>query len=280
MKISVALCTYNGEKYLDVQLQSILDQTLAVHEIIVCDDCSTDKTAEILEKYKQSDSRFKIYKNKTNIGTIGNFEKAISLCSGDYIFLSDQDDIWRPAKVKVMIDFFEKNKTCLALFTNGNLIDAENNQLGATLWSKWNFNTKNQCRWLNNTNAMIDLIQNINYVTGAAMAFSSKLKPEIFPVETPVLYWHDAWIAMHAAYHNGLFYLNENTIDYRIHENQLIGVNIQNKTVNSKHISVKKYKKVTMKKFPEFSEIIGTIQQRKTFFQRVIKKILKLLNKK
>jgi glycosyltransferase involved in cell wall biosynthesis len=95
MKVSIALCTYNGEQYICNQLNSILNQSFPVNEIIVCDDASTDATIQILEDYK---ARFPgvitIYKNSINKGTIRNFENAITLTRGEIIFLSDQDDIW------------------------------------------------------------------------------------------------------------------------------------------------------------------------------------------
>ena len=92
--ISIAMATYNGEKYLREQLDSILKQTYSDFELIICDDCSKDATWEILEKYAQNDQRIRIYKNKQNLGFKRNFEKAISLCKGKFIALSDQDDIW------------------------------------------------------------------------------------------------------------------------------------------------------------------------------------------
>jgi len=92
--ISVALCTYNGELYLREQLESILKQTFPPDEIIICDDGSTDTTIKILEEFRRkSFIPVKVYYNKENLGVSKNFEKAISLCSGDIIFLSDQDDV-------------------------------------------------------------------------------------------------------------------------------------------------------------------------------------------
>src|SRR6476659_477323 len=101
MKISVALCTYNGERFLNEQLESILAQTFPVTEIIVCDDGSTDDTSTMLQQFERRYfNLFKIYVNAENLGVIKNFEKAISLCAGDIIFLADQDDIWEINKVE------------------------------------------------------------------------------------------------------------------------------------------------------------------------------------
>ena len=92
-KISVVLTTYNGEKFLKEQLDSLYNQTMLPDEIVVVDDCSNDKTVEILEKYKNTKG-LRYYVNDVNIGVNKNFEKAIKLCQGDYIALCDQDDIW------------------------------------------------------------------------------------------------------------------------------------------------------------------------------------------
>jgi Glycosyltransferases involved in cell wall biogenesis len=95
MTTSVALCTFNGEKFLRQQIDSILNQSMKVDEIVVCDDRSKDATIDILNGYqKKYPSVFKIYQNESNLGSVKNFERAVSLCSNEIIFLSDQDDFW------------------------------------------------------------------------------------------------------------------------------------------------------------------------------------------
>jgi glycosyltransferase involved in cell wall biosynthesis len=91
--ISLAMPTYNGERFLREQLDSIYNQTIVPDEVIVVDDCSTDGTISILEEYKKKYG-LKYWVNEKNLGYNKNFEKAISLCTGDYIALSDQDDVW------------------------------------------------------------------------------------------------------------------------------------------------------------------------------------------
>ena len=93
--ISVAMTTYNGEKYIRKQIESILNQSMKVDEIIVCDDGSTDKTVEILKEYPVT-----VYQNENNLGYRLNFKKAMSLCTHEYTFLCDQDDIWEKKKIK------------------------------------------------------------------------------------------------------------------------------------------------------------------------------------
>ena len=121
IKISVAMATYNGEKYIYQQLESILNQSMAVDEIIVVDDNSSDKTIEIIEKLNCS--RIHIYKNEENLGYIKNFYKAISLTQGKYVFLADQDDIWEKEKVKLTFAELQNSAKNMVICTNFSLID-------------------------------------------------------------------------------------------------------------------------------------------------------------
>lgn len=97
--ISVCIPTYNGAKYIAQQIDSILNQLTSEDEVIVSDDCSTDSTVSILEQYE--DSRIKIFRNESNLHYIKNVENALKHASGDFIFLSDQDDVWLDNKVEV-----------------------------------------------------------------------------------------------------------------------------------------------------------------------------------
>ncbi|CVI73539.1 Putative glycosyltransferase EpsE [Clostridiales bacterium CHKCI001] len=112
MKISVALATYNGEKYLTEQLESLYSQTYQPDEVIVCDDDSTDKTVSIIESFinqYQLQDKWKIFKNEKNRGYANNFYKALSLCHGDIIFFCDQDDIWNCEKIEIMGNLMKQN---------------------------------------------------------------------------------------------------------------------------------------------------------------------------
>src|SRR5690554_2119128 len=99
--ISVCMATYNGGRYIEEQLNSILSQLGPDDEVIICDDCSTDNTVE--KATAIGDSRIKIFRNEKNLGYIRNFEKSVVLANGDYIFLSDQDDIWPSGRIALML---------------------------------------------------------------------------------------------------------------------------------------------------------------------------------
>lgn len=121
MRISVAMASYNGEKYIEKQIRSILNQTYPVDEIVVSDDGSSDKTIEILNKIE--DKRIHVFNNNGRKGYCGNFENALKICTGDYIFLADQDDLWMSNKVQSFINFIEKHPSVSCVFSNGILID-------------------------------------------------------------------------------------------------------------------------------------------------------------
>lgn len=121
MKISVVMATYNGSQFIVEQLDSIRLQTRKPDEVIICDDCSTDDTVEVVKKYisdNQLESGWKIYVNDNNLGYANNFNKATSLAEGDYVFFSDQDDTWNISKIDEMVAIMENNPQCCVLSTD------------------------------------------------------------------------------------------------------------------------------------------------------------------
>lgn len=225
MILSVALCTYNGEQYIREQLESILNQTMPVDEIVVCDDGSTDKTLQIIEEYREKTAAdIRIYCNENNLGVVANFQKAINLCCGDIIFLSDQDDVWHPDKIERIVDYFEHNKEILVVFTDGMLIDND----GAIIKSKklWECvgMTKTAQSYIA-TGLGIELFANANRATGATMAIKSSF-PYInsFQKYCSESILHDYAISLLALGNMQLGVVPECLIDYRIHGEQQVGV--------------------------------------------------------
>lgn len=107
--VSVVMCTYNGEKYLKEQIDSILNQTYPIHELIIQDDRSTDRTVDIVKACQQQDKRVKLYINDVPAGFNYNFSSAFTKATGEYIASSDQDDIWRPDKIEVLVGHIDNN---------------------------------------------------------------------------------------------------------------------------------------------------------------------------
>lgn len=118
MKISVAMATYNGADFITEQLQSILNQTKQVDEVIICDDRSKDNTVEVIEKFVADNNcadKIKIWVNEKNLGYASNFIKTLRKTTGDYVFFCDQDDIWIENRVEKMLEKMEENPSIMLL---------------------------------------------------------------------------------------------------------------------------------------------------------------------
>ena len=113
VKISVALCTYNGEKYLPAQLDSIINQSLQPYEIIIVDDGSSDDTRSILEQYSMKYKYIHLFYNEERLGFVRNFSSAISKTHGDYVALADQDDIWTENHLEALLHGIGHNAVCV-----------------------------------------------------------------------------------------------------------------------------------------------------------------------
>ena len=222
--ISIAMCTFNGADYLQEQLVSIVKQTRLPDELVVCDDGSTDSTLQILGEFEK-DTPFpvRIYCNKIRLGATKNFEKAIKLCKGEIIFLSDQDDIWLPQKIKKIVETFKKNPDTGYIFSNALVVDEKLNSIDGTLWEYVSF-TANRRRKFEQGNQIEVLIER-SVVTGATMALCKTKTNWILPI--PEEWVHDKWIALlaSAAEEKGIF-IEEPLIKYRLHSKQSIGINI------------------------------------------------------
>ncbi len=178
--VSIAMTTYNGENFLKEQLESIINQTYKNLEIIICDDCSTDNTINIIKDFQKRDKRIKLYQNEKQLGVLKNFEKAIFLCSGKYIALSDQDDIWVKNKIEIMFDAI--GNYTLA-FHDDMLIDKADNILFKSFWHKIGI--------INHLKDYKKLYINY-YITGHSLFFKSSLKKNILPIPND-FYLFDLW---------------------------------------------------------------------------------------
>jgi glycosyltransferase involved in cell wall biosynthesis len=133
MTISVAMATYNGARFIGAQLESLTRQTRLPDELVVTDDASTDDTAAIVERFAATAPfRTRLERNSRNLGFNGNFERAISLASGDLVFISDQDDIWYPEKIDAAAAFLEAHPGLAAAINDEDLADGDARPLGAT----------------------------------------------------------------------------------------------------------------------------------------------------
>ena len=258
MQTSVALCTFNGEKFLKEQLDSIISQTVDVNEIVICDDQSSDSTLSILNSYQKAYPQlFRIFVNEVNLRSVKNFEKAISLCQNDIIFLCDQDDVWMENKVEVILNFFENNPEIDTIATNGYGIDDQNNLLDVySLWDIPHFFTQR--------NIPVDYFKIIafagNISTGASMALRKKVFKKLRPFPLFEGFHHDEWIALNATSNNSFYFMAEKLFKYRIHKNQQVGNVFIDRTEKNKNLLIQLFDfSVSDKKFSSFKYILKRI---------------------
>lgn len=210
-KVSIALCTYNGDKFLREQLDSILNQTYQDFELIIVDDGSSDFTIQIVLEYMNKSNKISLYQNENNIGFIKNFEKAISLCSGDYIFLADQDDIWLSNKIEF---FLKEIKNNVLIYSDAILIDREGNSKNEML-----IYPKNLISGSNNKAFLFD-----NCISGNTMMFKKELINYILPIPDNISF-HDVWIAFVASTYGKITYTKTPLTLYRRYSEQITSVN-------------------------------------------------------
>lgn len=224
MKISVALCTYNGGRYLPQQLESIRRQSRAVSELVACDDGSTDNTIALLEAFaREVDFPVWIHRNEQNLGSTRNFEKCLLRCTGDVIFCSDQDDVWFTEKVEKQLAFFEQHPALAAVFTDADIIDGNSLPTGGTLWQKIEFDAAARHRW--NSGQAPEILFNGYVVTGATLALRQSAIATLvpFPTHVPLLI-HDGWMALVLALRGEIGFVPESLMQYRIHASQQVGI--------------------------------------------------------
>ncbi|HLM61925.1 MAG TPA: glycosyltransferase family 2 protein [Pyrinomonadaceae bacterium] len=222
-KISIALCTYNGEKFLPAQLESYLAQTRVPDELVVSDDCSTDKTARIIEEFSRRVAfPVRFHRNEKNLRSTKNFERAISLCTGDLIFLSDQDDVWMPHKLARIEEEFSEHQKVGMVFSDAEIVDENLQPLGRNLWS---FTFSDENRKDTSDGNFFNVLLSQNVVTGATMAFRAEYREIFMPIPEgiPNLI-HDGWISLLIANETDVAFIDEPLIKYRQHAGQQLGI--------------------------------------------------------
>jgi glycosyltransferase involved in cell wall biosynthesis len=219
-RISVAMCTYNGGRYLQEQLESIALQSRLPLELVVCDDRSTDDTISILKRF-QAEAPFavKVIGNSQRLGSTRNFDQAIGLTRGELIALCDQDDRWGLTKLERLSEALHEDPFLGGVFSDANLIDGDGRKTGQRLFAKHKFTTAKQRNFVSCPSAT--LLKH-DVVTGATLMFRASTRRYCSPI--PVSWVHDGWLAWMIALHSRLGLIAEPLIDYRIHAGQQLGV--------------------------------------------------------
>jgi len=186
MSISVCMATYNGEKFITQQLDSILEQLTEHDEVIIVDDCSTDSTIETVRRL--DDNRITIHINDQNRGEVFSFSKSILLAKNDFLFLADQDDIWVPGRVSVMRQSLIDSKASVVT-TNFHWVDIDETQLDIQYDGVVSNDSKKHLK------NIIDIFLGKTNYFGCAMAFRRDFLIFISPIPSFVES-HDLWIAL------------------------------------------------------------------------------------
>jgi glycosyltransferase involved in cell wall biosynthesis len=230
--ISVALCTFNGEKFLQQQLDSLVAQNTLPDELIICDDASTDSSFEIAENFAKS-AKFKVsvYKNIKNLGYVKNFEKAVSLCQSDIIFLCDQDDVWMCNKIQEVMDIFYAEPTVGLVLHDYKKIDSNGDYLleKEETYGVNNITSSRLPDEIRNNSIEVFLLPESRAWCGCMMAFHGIFKSVVLPIFPGK--GHDDWILKVIAPLADIRFTSKSLIEYRIHENNTNSLQMKRKTL-------------------------------------------------
>lgn len=206
MNISVCLASFNGEKYINDQITSILNQLDENDELIICDDGSSDNTLKIIKNF--NDYRIRLYENQNHFNPIFNFESAIKYTTKEIIVLSDQDDVWVQNRVEIIKNHFNKTTDVIynLLVMDAQGIDSE----GLILYPS-------MLEYLNARRGILKNIQKNSYI-GCCLAFSKDVKKLIipFPKNIPM---HDVWIGIICDLFGNVYFDKRISLIYRRHGN-------------------------------------------------------------
>ena len=207
--VSVVLATYNGERFLEAQLDSIVHQTYPNLEVVAVDDCSTDSTVTILNRYAMRYPFVRVVVNETNLGYVRNFEKGMLLATGNYIAPSDQDDVWHLDKVRILVAEIGDSEL---IYADSRLIDEAGNSLNMVISDVKPVRNFDNCLafaiW--------------NTAPGHAMLLTKELvqKTTPFPASLP----HDHWLCFVATFFKPIRFIPQVLVDYRQHSQNVFGI--------------------------------------------------------
>lgn len=215
-KVDILLATYNGEKYIREQLDSILNQTHKEFRLLISDDGSTDETRNILNEYKAKDDRIEIFMQEKNLGVVKNFEFLLKKVDAKYYMFSDQDDIWKKEKIEKSL---EKIKEGFDLVYSDLEVVDEN--LNVTYKSYWKL--KGIYKKIKKYNNFQSLYLN-NFITGCTIISKKELIDSFMPLpNTSKFVLHDYWISLVISQNGKIAYIEEPLIKYRQHKNNKVG---------------------------------------------------------
>jgi glycosyltransferase involved in cell wall biosynthesis len=216
--ISIIITTFNGEKYLPEQLDSIVNQTYRNLEILVCDDASSDNTPHIIQGYAARDNRIVPVFHQKNIGLHTNLESGLRAAKGTYIAISDQDDIWKLEKIELLLKHIG-NK--MAIFSDSQLIDEHGKYFDRTIMDTLKIKDKKNCL------SLISLL-NQNVVSGHALLFHQDLLTLVLPFKPDLIFDHH--LALVASTFDSLLFYPTPLVLHRLHATNSVNGELIRKT--------------------------------------------------
>ena len=222
--VSVAMATYNGEKYIATQLKTIVNQTYSNIEIVITDDASSDNTVQLIKDFQQKYNFIKLFVNTVNDGVTKTFENSFKNAAGDFIAISDQDDIWELNKIETLLSQLENED---AIYSNSLLVDKDGQSLNKDFKSLMVLKS-----YYDGSPFLIG-----NCVPGHTILMKADFVKNILPIPAEIMF--DRWISFCAAGNNGIKYVDMLLVHYRQHESNAIGVG---KSKNKKTRKTKKEK--------------------------------------
>ena len=217
-KIDILLATYNGEKYIAEQIDSILNQTYKNIRLVISDDSSADKTREILKQYEQKDNRIEVYYQEKNLGYVKNFEFLLKKVEDELYMLSDQDDVWLPEKVEKSVEILEKTQADL-VFGDLEVVD-ENLKTIYPSFGDFMLLNKKIKKYINS----YKLNYLYNCITGCTVLSKKKFIEKMLPFPTYSKHViHDHWLGLIVSLNGKLVYIPEKYIKYRQHQKNQVG---------------------------------------------------------
>ena len=206
--VSIAMATYNGEKYIAKQLESIVNQTYGNIEIVIADDHSTDNTVSIIREFQKKYSWIKLIVKDSNSGVSKTFEQAISNCNGEYIAISDQDDIWELNKIEILLNELKDED---AVYSNSLLVDGNGKSLNKEFKSLMNLQS-----YYSGAPFLLG-----NTLPGHSILMKANFAKRILPFPEKIMF--DRWIVFCAAANNGIKYADSPLVKYRQHDANTFG---------------------------------------------------------
>ena len=219
MRISIVLATYNGEKYITEQLNSLLKQSVVPDEIIIVDDCSCDNTNIITDKWISGcNTKIEKINHESNCGVVKSFFDGLKVAKGDIVFFCDQDDVWNDKKIQLFIEAFESNPTKKLVFSNATVVDEKLSSKGYSLWDTIGYAP--------DLNYMQEMLKR-NLFTGMCMAMNREWA--IADINIPKFMLHDEFFGWRSVMEGCVTCLDKELALYRQHGKNVIGANHHSK---------------------------------------------------